>query len=127
MCSKSARIGCVGNQSRGQRDFTPAIDSAPCSTNATRVLTKQPVAPASRSGGVGIGPARAGDIQVDPGRRADELLEKLGRRDRPAPLPTDVLPVGHLALELFLEIIVERKPPDSFPGSPAGGLEFLTE
>jgi len=52
---------------------------------------------------VGIVPARPGDIEVNPGCRADELLEKLGRRDGASPLATNVLQVGHAALELLLE------------------------
>ena len=79
------------------------------------------------SGVLGIAPARAGDVEVDPGRRADELLEELRGRDGPAPFPADVLQVGDVALELLLVIVVERQPPDAFAGLPAGGEQVLAE
>ena len=57
--------------------------------------------------GAGVAPGlglvakrRAGDVEVRPGRVADELLEELGGRDRAAPAAVaDVLDVGHFALD----------------------------
>src|SRR5690606_22636857 len=64
----------------------------------------------------GVEEGRAGDVHVHPvvGRRgvgAGEVLEEGGGRDRAALAPADVGEVGHVALELLLEVGVERERP----------------
>src|SRR5262249_20685355 len=78
-------------------------------------------------GGFGIGPARAGDVEVDPRSRADELLEKLRGRDGAAPFAAHILDVGHVALELLLEIFVHGQPPDAFARASAGRGDVCAE
>ena len=113
------RSGARPDTAFADQSLTHPVGALGChaSRYATNVLTKQPVAAGIAGRVVGIAPARPGDIEVDPRRRADELFEKLGRRDGPAPFSADVLQVGDVALELLLVIVVERQPPDALARS----------
>src|SRR5690606_38914897 len=64
-------------------------------------------------------PTGAGDVEMDPGDRADELLKELGRGDRASPSSADVLQVGDVAFEQFLEVVVHGQGPDALAGSLA--------
>ena len=65
---------------------------------------------------VGVGVHRAGDVEVDPRRVADELLQEQRRGDRPAVGAADVLEVGDVALEQLAVVVVQRQPPQRLVG-----------
>src|SRR4029453_18043810 len=50
---------------------------------------------------VGLGPGRAGDVEVDPGTAVDELLEEQAGETGAAAAVADVLEVGQVALDVL--------------------------
>ena len=99
----------------------PLPDTRPGSGRSSR---SRPTSRVGLSESDQLGPAISRWTQ---GVDADELLEELGGRDRPAPFAADVFQVGDVALELLLVIVVERQPPDALAGLPAGGDDVLGE
>ena len=78
-------------------------------------------------GVLGVAPARPGDVEVDPGRRAHELLEKLGRRDRPPHLPPTFFRSATWLLSCSLKSSSSGSRQTRSPVLPAGGDQLLAE
>ena len=116
-----AQVGVTARRASGRSGFSAAAFSS----SASRVLTKQPVPPASRvefSESLQLGPAMSRWTQ---GLPSDELLQELRRRDGPSPLPADVLQVGHAALELLLVVVIQRQSPGSLARLATGREQAL--
>ena len=60
-----------------------------------------------------IRPAWSGNVQMCPFAVAHKVLEKFGGRDGSAPSGTDIFQVRDCALELILEVVVNRHAPES--------------
>ena len=65
---------------------------------------------------------RAGDVEVGPRHAADELLQEQPGRERAAVRPTDVLEVGHVAVEVRAVLRRQRQRPHRLVGAGLGGL-----
>ena len=59
---------------------------------------------------------RSGDVEVDPRRRADELLQEERRGDAAGVAAADVLEIGDRALDVVLVLGDERQLPERLAG-----------
>src|SRR5271165_2304028 len=75
---------------------------------------------------VGVEPGHAGDVEVQPGRVADEFLEEHGRVDGSAVAgEAGVLDVGDGGADLLAVLVLDGQAPEFFAGDFEGFGEML--
>src|SRR3990167_7712845 len=73
-------------------------------------------------------PGGAGDVEVNPGRVAHELLDEERAVDGAAAAAlAGVADVSNLALDVVCVVVVERHGPELFPGGAGAGQECIEE